>query len=215
MVSLEQLPYEVTAVVLSHLSSLQDLLVAISSCRHLHTAFEECPAVGADVFLSCFDSSLLPLSLAVAAEEVKFFPRPRMADDVQRFVHALTTDERRLLARLRAMPLSRIFSMSRTEDAIINLTFDFAQEAWMRQEACFGQREVGLSPAETTRFARAFYRLEILVNAFRSEEALSPPELKREGKRWLLTTYLPHEREQIAAAHDYLEKKLGKGMFWP
>jgi hypothetical protein len=211
MASLTHLPCEVTAVVLSHLPSLQDLLMAISSCRHLHTAFKECPAVGADVFLSCFDSSLLPLSLAVAAEEVKFFPRPRLADDVQKFVHVLTTDERRLRAHLRTMPLSRIFSMSRTEDAIVNLAFDFAQEAWMQQEGFIDQADVGLSPAETTRFARAFYRLEILLNAFRSEEALSPPELKREGKRWLLTTYLPHERDQIAAAHDYVEKRIGYG----
>lgn len=201
------LPCELVSAVLASLDSLQDLVNAICTCRHIYAAFMERPSAAGSIVQSFFSPDTL--ALAVAAECVATaLPAPRTAASVRDFVDGLARPDGRLLAmQLKSMPLRSLYSMMDTEDAITDLAFDFAERAW--EQFYFERpRDVGLSPAEALRFVRAFYRTEILVRAFRFGWTEDDHEHTQQATLWLVMSFAQFEIEQIACVHDYMEKKL-------
>lgn len=210
MYTIEELPCEVVAAILSNLGSLQDLANATLVCRHIYDSFKEVPSAAGDIVLSFFDPDMLPL--AVAAERVSTLPEPRTARMVRDFVDSVTRDDRTLVSQTRSMSLQSLYSMLSTESAIIDFAFSMAERSWKAWDLR-NNRPVGLSIAEASRFFRAFYRTEIFFMAFRTSSEDPDPEVVRQSQLWLLTSFAQFEVEQIACVHDYLERRLLKGRF--
>ena len=205
MTSITQLPCELVAAILSNLGSLHELINALVVCRHFYTSFKEHPSVAGDIVLSFFEPELLPL--AVAAERVSTLPTPRTAVAVRDFVDGLARSDRRLVSQMRSMPLRSLYSIIDTEDSITDLAFDMAERAWNDFDL-YISRPVSLSPAEASRFIRAFYRTEIFFRAFCTHSTAPDPEVIRQSQLWLIMSFAQFEIEQIACVHDYLERVL-------
>lgn len=102
------------------------------------------------------------------------------------------------------MRLGELVRLGCVHDIIRTLTADPMCHAW----SLLPQSDLKLSPTEYFRVCRAFYRVELLFDLFRSD-----PETASAGieKRLFLSRHPPWENEQLGCVHDFLEKKLSDG----
>lgn len=205
MKKITDLPLEVTASIFRHLESLDDLGHCILACRHFHNTFKEYKDVPGTIVGSSWDPDLL--SLAVATELVKGLPTDRSGLAVRDFVDGLVYDSKNMYRMLKTMSVPSLLSMMDMQDAIVDLAFDMAESSFREFDfndyaIAYNEGGVGLSPAEATRFCRAFYRTQLYFEAFPNATEATVAE----GSAWLASSFAMFEIEQMACVYDYLER---------
>lgn len=204
---LTELPHEVLALILKDLDTLEELGQAIFVCRHFYNTYTLYKDIPGTILASSLDPELL--TIAVATELVRDLPKPRTGLAVRDFVDGLVYDLRqaRAVQELKRMDIHRLLNLRRTQEAIVDLAFDFAENAYQMFDfseytIAYDEADVGLSPAEATRFCRALYRTQLYLEAFDDDS----PQTIEEGQVWLIMSFAMFEIEQIACVFDYLQQ---------
>lgn len=206
-----KLPYELVASVLRKFDNVRFLPPSILTCRHFYSSFKEHPDVKYEVLRRQVTSDLLPY--AVAVMEASRLPHPLTGASIQGILDALYNEPAKLVTQLRTVPLPVLLKMGQTHDVIQSLAADFATDAW----TLLSQTDPGvsgnlvLSPKESFRFRRAFYRVELFFNLYRSRGVGLSDSFSDSDYRRFLSKHPPWENEQLGCVHDYLEKKFSEG----
>lgn len=209
MAAINTLPSELSAAILSCLEDIKDLIRAICSCRNFYNSFKEHRGVPGAIVHTFFNPRFLPL--AMATQHVPRLPSPRTASAVRAFTDELANPDGRLLFKLiTRMTLPELYKMLDTHNAIASLASDMSKYAWRMYDYISGARlgDLRISPRESERFLRAFYRVEIFFKAFRTSAYIPDPEVVRQSQLWLVKSFPQIEIEQIACVNEYLERML-------
>lgn len=134
------------------------------------------------------------------------------AEPDRKVLAVLSEDRGQLIRRLRGLPPSDIRSMSRMHRIVRHFAHDFATDAWTllcRRDPVAVSGILLLSPAESFRFLRAFYRVELFLQFARHQQGGSYPQ---DFPYWQFFSMQPAEVvEQVACVHDFLEERFAQG----
>ncbi|KAH6856899.1 hypothetical protein B0I37DRAFT_86259 [Chaetomium sp. MPI-CAGE-AT-0009] len=198
-----KLSCEVMAAILRNLDNLRSLAPALLTSRHFHTSFH---GIQPTILHNQITPTLLPFSVALL--DASGWPRPHTDSSVQRLLDTLYNEPTQLSARVSSIPVGNLWQMARTHELIRKFSATFAKEAWGHLSP--GNRDddsIALSPAEDSRFCRAFYRLELFFQLFRSKTGSVDEDLEEKAKSLFLSRHPPWENEQIACVQEFLEAK--------
>jgi hypothetical protein len=204
MPRITDLPVEVVATILRHLDKAQFLPPSLLVCRCFYSA-------GAGIAAAMLRRQIPPalLPYAVAVLESSRMAQPPTAPPVQELLDRLYNEPARLAAKLKTMPLGDLIVMEHLHDLICTFTDDAMGHAW----SLLSKDELELSQTEHIRVCRAFCRVELLLNLFRTELSDS---LAGTEKEMFLNRHPPWESEQMGCIHDFLQKKFvdGRSIFY-
>ena len=211
MASITQLPCEIVVSILRELDNLSSLLSSLLSCRYVYESFKESRRLIADIVERQITPALVPY--AVATDEAERL-KPHTGTTICKMVETLHKRPTDLANRLPTMTIPMLVALGRKHDLIHSLVAEFSGAAWARltnDDKFTASGTLSLSPAEYTRFCRAFYRFELFFNLFRRPDSRGPQNLDENTSEWFFSKHTPWENEQIAAINDFTELKLSKG----
>lgn len=211
MAPITQLPCEIVVSILRELDNLSSLLSSLLSCRYVYESFKESPGLIAEIVERQITPALAPY--AVATEEAERL-KPHTGTAICRMVKTLHERPSDLANRLPTMAIPTLVALGRKHDLIHGLVAEFSGAAWARltnDDKFTASGRLSLSPAEYTRFCRAFYRFELFFNLFRRPYSASLENLHENTSEWFFSKHTPWENEQIAAINDFMELKLSRG----
>lgn len=196
---------------LRNLDKLRPLSPALLTCRHFYTSFKQYREVEPAVLRNQITPALLPYSAALL--DVSRWPCPPARSSVKGLLDTLYNEPAQLTARASSLPVRTLWQMVRVHELVRKFSTMFARETWSRLLP--GDRDndgiVALTPAEDSRFCRAFYRLELFYQLFRDKSCGLNDDFVERAQSWFLSRHPPWENEQIGCAHEFLEAKFRQG----
>lgn len=206
------LPPEIIASIFRNVDNVHSLPAALLTCRYMYKSFKAYPSVAADIIKRQIAPSVLPYLVAVMRTST--LPQPRTSTDVSDLLNALYNTPALLVAKISSMALTDLLKMVSTHEIIQDMTVNFAREAWDLLEAADPRLKIklDLSLRENERFSRAFYRVELFYRLFRSEAVGKPGQVDNTVILEYLSRHPPWENEQLGCVHDFLERRLTRGM---
>ncbi|KAI0897554.1 hypothetical protein F4806DRAFT_462652 [Annulohypoxylon nitens] len=207
MATFTTIPCEIMISILRELGNVRFLLPSLLTCRHVYSCFKENPGVAAEILQRQIPQVVIPYSIAVL-EASHLSPRDKTL--VHELLETLYTQPSKFTERLRTMPVPLLTKMGHIHGVVHDLATDFASSAWTRLSKDIGSKVAGcliLSPSESLRFCRAFYRVELYFRLFRCRNSLTTIPFHEHR---FFSNQPPWEKEQLASVQDFLELKLSK-----
>ncbi|KAF4341121.1 hypothetical protein FBEOM_4991 [Fusarium beomiforme] len=223
MASISSLPLHLVADILRLLHNVQQLPPVLLSHRIFYSALLDTPALPLDILRNQISDDLLPL--AVTAFKSQKSIREASGTSVEVFLtNCYDNPLQNVDGDQLHLSVGQALEVIRVNNALLDLRDEFAlcslkKLHGINQDESLSSNH-GLSPGETYRISRAFYRFQIYRNLFLDEkqgidlfpshqydktEDLSP---EKELKRLFFDRHSPWVNEQLACIYDFLEARL-------
>ncbi|KAI1114955.1 hypothetical protein F5Y14DRAFT_461052 [Nemania sp. NC0429] len=211
MSQIDSLPLELAAIILRNLDDICDLTPTLLSHMRFYRAFYEYwPRTRIDriIILKQIDPGLLPVAIAnVEASHRTYTDSDDHVREVKGIYDTIFVEPQELIDHLKdvgAMPTRDLIQMGRIHNYIGHFVQDYSSTAW--QKLTWAQRPVILSAAETLRFYRAFYHLELFFKLCKGDVPTRQSFAETRASHALLH-YPPWEWEQLSCAYRHLRTR--------
>ncbi|ETS87759.1 hypothetical protein PFICI_01587 [Pestalotiopsis fici W106-1] len=209
MARITDLPIEVMACVLSELDDIRFLSATLLTRKHFYNSAAENSKVARNILTRQITSNLLPYSIAVF--ESSRPPQTHTNASIEELINLLCHEPEQLVARMRTMHLRDLVHLGHVHDIMHTMSTDFMRQAW----SLLGQDHLILSPVESFRVKRAFYRFELLCNLCHRHPSTIESEIEKRyyPTEQLLRKHSPWENEQLGCIYNFIEEKFSFATF--
>lgn len=210
MPTLTELPCEIIAAILKSLYDVQSLAHCLLTCRHLHLSMKEYPGVAISIVQQQVTPLLLPYAVCLVevSDPATFDP----GSPPTKLLGMLLDSPAQLADRLHLLDFRRLVRISYMHSLVEKYAFEHARDAWTilsQRSGPDAPTNLSLSSAESFRFCRAFYRLE-LISVLCCKSRVAVAAVDRICGRFF-SRLPPWEIGQLGCAHDFLDKKFLQG----
>lgn len=205
MAVVSDLPCEIIAQILENLGHVRALAPARLVCRHFDVSFcENRTRVLRGLLQTQIHEDLLPYAIALEIE------KPAIGSSaLTSLIQTIYERPQEIRNRLGQLSVKKLYSISRTHEAIKPLATEFSQLAWLFALATpsrpgYSLPEASISATENVRIFRAFYRVELFLRLY--GQILPQSEVPRsDGPIWFYGQHNPWECHQILAVYEFLD----------
>ncbi|CAG9975074.1 unnamed protein product [Clonostachys byssicola] len=210
MVVVSDLPCEIIAQILENLGHVRALSPVRLACRHFDVSFREHRTrVLRGLLRTQIHGDILPYAIALEIE------KPALGSSaLTSFIQTLYDRPQDICSRLGQLSVEKLYSISRTHEAIKTLATEFSQLAWFFALATPSQSgyalpgyalpQASISATENVRIFRAFYRVELFLRLY--GQILPVSEVPRkDGPVWFYGQHNPWECQQNLAVYEFLD----------
>ncbi|KAK7229997.1 hypothetical protein V2G26_002167 [Clonostachys chloroleuca] len=205
MAVVSDLPCEIIAQILENLGHVRALAPARLVCRHFDVSFcENRTRVLRGLLQTQIHEDLLPYAIALEIE------KPAIGSSaLTSLIQTIYERPQEIRNRLGQLSVKKLYSISRTHEAIKTLATEFSQLAWLFALATpsrpgYSLPEASISATENVRIFRAFYRVELFLRLY--GQILPQSEVPRsDGPIWFYGQHNPWECHQILAVYEFLD----------
>ncbi|VUC30922.1 unnamed protein product [Clonostachys rosea] len=207
MAVITDLPCEIMVHILGALGHVRALSPARLVCRHFEASFRENRTrVLRNLLQTQIHEELLPYAIALEID------KPAIgSSSLTNLIQTIYEKPEGICSQLDQLPVEKLYSISRTHEAIEVLVGEFSQLAWLFAltppfRPGYSLPEAYISATENARIFRAFYRVELFLRIY--GQALEDPESevpRSDGPIWFYGQHNPWECHQILAVYEFLD----------
>ncbi|CAH0054587.1 unnamed protein product [Clonostachys solani] len=207
MTVVSDLPCEIIVQILGSLGHVRALSPARLACRHFDASFRvNRTRVLRSLLQSQIHEDLLPYAISLEIE------KPAVGSpSLTNLIQTIYEKPKDICNHLDQLSVEKLYSISRTHEAIRTLVDEFSQLALVFALATpfrpgYSFPEAFISATENFRISRAFYCVELFLRLY--GRILKGPESevpRSDGPIWFYGQHNPWECHQILAVYEYLD----------
>ncbi|KAI0188515.1 hypothetical protein EV127DRAFT_512996 [Xylaria flabelliformis] len=213
MTRVTDMPCEVITAVFKQLDHIQFLLPCLLTCRYFYYSYKANPRSAIEILKQQVGPALLSYSIAV--QEASLSPSSHVRLSTTELLKTLCNKPSILINRLRDYPLVALVQLGHTHDLVEKFANGLARFAWGQTNTRSLPRgrfphpdRFSLSPTEEFRFYRAFYRVQLYMRLFRTDNTQIDQQVDM-----FFSGHSPWENEQLACVYQYLDYRISQSLY--
>lgn len=192
---------------LHDIADLPSILLAHSRLYEAFYASYDHPRIDKMIVQRQIDRRLLPLAIANIETSHRTYTDDTI-QEVRDTYHLIFQDPASFVERFeknKSIPTSDLIQMGRIHRFIGKLVHDYSSAAWQKIRG--STTAVVLSEAETLRFYRAFYHLELLFRLCKDNKMINMDSFPSSRAALVFAKFTPWELEQLSCVYRHLRER--------